>query len=236
MTRILFYIKLLYNFLKKYRLIFIFGIIFGIFSYLSIENISKFIKESKTEIIGITGRCHLDDMPLEIRGLISNGLTKYDNNLIPIPNLALSWETTDKGKTWIFYLKNDISWQDDEQVTSENINFNFSDVKTEILDNKSIKFTLENNLSSFPSILSKPLFKKGLIGNGNWVVKKILFSGSYVKQLNITDGSRNIIYKFYPTFENTKTAFKLGKINQIIDLYDTKPFNDWKNINIDFIL
>ena len=43
---------------------------------------------------------------------------------------------------------------------------------------------------------------------------------------------KNIIYKFYPTEDITKLAFKLGEINRIENSISSKPFNNWNTVNI----
>ena len=41
------------------------------------------------------------------------------------------------------------------------------------------------------------------------------------------------IYKFYPTEERTKLAFKLGGVDKVSDLYTSQPFDLWEKIHID---
>ncbi len=183
--------------------------------------------------IGQTGRYTVSDLPNSILRLVSNGLTQVDSEGSVIPDLASSWETTDKGKTWIFTLKNDVVWQDGDKVTSESINYQFSDVLVEKPDEKTIIFKLDNTYSAFPSVVSKPTFKSGLLGTGEWKVEDISLNGSFVEEINLSsEENGNLTYKFYPTEESLKIAFELGEVDRMEDLFGISPFDEWKKIKI----
>lgn len=181
------------------------------------------------EIIGMTGRFRPDNLPREILVLVSQGLTGLSDFGLE-PGMAQSWESPDHGKTWIFKLKEDIYWQDGSRLTSSNINYEFSDVTVDRPDDYTIIFTLvEGPYSPFPTVLTKPLFKKGLLGTGEWHVKKLSIINTYVQELVLIKGKDTLIYKFYPTVDRTKLAYKLGQIDQIIELLDPFPFDTWNN-------
>lgn len=183
--------------------------------------------------IGQTGRYTVSDLPNSILRLAGNGLTQVDSEGSVIPDLASSWETTDKGKTWIFTIKDDIYWQDGDKVTSETINYQFSDVSIERPDEQTIIFKLDNTYSAFPSVVSKPTFKSGLLGTGNWKVEDISLNGPIVEQISLSSKDEgSLIYKFYPTEESAKTAFQLGEIDQIEDVFSPSPFDTWKRVRV----
>src|SRR5262249_11285480 len=51
---------------------------------------------------------------------IFEGLTDYDpRTLEPIPAVATSWESSDDGRVWTFYLRNDARWSNGEFVTAK---------------------------------------------------------------------------------------------------------------------
>lgn len=188
---------------------------------------------STTEKVGIVGRFSPSTLPSEILESVSGGLTKVDETGTAIPNIAKSWETSDGGKTWVFTLNNNLVWQDGKKITSNDINYEFSDAKIEKPDDNTIKFILDSNFSAFPIIVSKPIFKKGFLGTGNWEVKKVSLTENFIQKITIIDGKRNKkIYKFYPTEERLRLAFKLGEIDIIRNLQDPKPFDTWKTVNI----
>lgn len=184
--------------------------------------------------IGVTGRYTTSSLPIKITSLISQGLTKTTPSGDVEPSLATSWFTSDKGKTWTFNLKQGVNWQDGKRVIADNIDYQFSDVTIEKPNDKTIVFKLQNPYSAFPTVVSRPVFKKGLLGTGEWKVKNLSLAGNYVTQLTLENKSKDIIiYKFYPTEERTKLAFKLGEINKIDGLFSPNPFDQWKGAKID---
>jgi peptide/nickel transport system substrate-binding protein len=161
--------------------------------------------------------------------MISDGLTALDEKQNVIPSIAEKWETPDKGKTWIFTLKPDIYWHDDERLVSSDIDYNFDDVEVIKPDNKTIKYVLKEPFSPFPSVVSRPVFKRGLLGTDSWKVKTINFSENVISNILLQSDTDKINYKFYPTEQSTKVAYKLGEIDQIDNLFDPSPFDEWDN-------
>lgn len=226
--------RLIGAFLSRFKFLIILGIVLGIFFFFIINLIVPALTSLKTEKIGITGRFTPTTLPVKIAGQISEGLTKVSSSGDVEPALASSWETTDKGKTWTFKLAQGKTWQDTRDVTASDINYQFSDLKIERPDSKTLVFKLENPYSAFPVIVSRPVFKKGLLGTGEWKVKSINLAGGYVTQLILENKVKErIIYKFYPTEERTKLAFKLGEINKIEGLLSPNPLDTWKNIKME---
>src|SRR3989344_5631332 len=104
--------------------------------------IEAFFKRFRA-IIGIGGRFTPDNMPEEISTKLSNGLTKIDGNGNVSPSLAKSWESPDSGKTWIFTVDENATWQDAKKVVAKDIDSEFSDATTEIINDSTIKFNLD---------------------------------------------------------------------------------------------
>ncbi|MBU0845709.1 ABC transporter substrate-binding protein [Patescibacteria group bacterium] len=205
----------------------------GILSFVILNLLGPTLLSRSTKKIGITGRFRTDNLPDFIINNVSDGLTKLDESGVVEPSLASSWETPDKGKTWFFYLRDDIYWQDGKKVTSETIGYDFSDVEIETPDEKTVIFKLSNAFSPFPTVVSKPTFKKGLLGTGEWRVKNITVAGGYVQELVLTNKEEGkIIYRFYPTEERAKLAYKLGHVDRLINIYDPTPLDSWKSVEI----
>ena len=155
MSKIKFLIKFIFALFKRFKLVILFGIFFGILIFSIINLVIPKISGSKTERIGITGRYHTDQIPVEILSLISSGLTKLNESGTPEPSLADSWESPDKGKTWIFHLKKAF-WQDNIPVTSSSIVYEFTDVVIERPEEKTILFKLKDPYD----VTWSPWFKK----------------------------------------------------------------------------
>lgn len=183
--------------------------------------------------IGIPGRFTASTLPTEVLSKIGNGLTKLDASGNVEPDLASSWETPDKGKTWIFTLKDDLIWQDGKKVTSKDIGYQFSDVKVETPDAKTVIFKLQNAYSAFPSVVSRPTFKSGLLGTGDWEVKQMTLEGNLVANITLqSKDNRKIIYKFYPSEELSVLAFELGEIDTLTDIINPSPLDTWNHIKL----
>lgn len=165
--------------------------------------------------------------------MIGDGLTSINENGTVEPNLAASWESVDKGKTWAFRLKDGVVWQDGKPVVSRDVVYGFSDVAIERPDDKTIIFQLQNPFSPFPSVVARPTFRKGLLGTGQWKVTRATISGNYVQQLVLVNKNRDKkIYKFYPTEDRAKLAFKLGAVDILLGIFNPQPFESWKTVEL----
>lgn len=182
----------------------------------------------------MVGRYRLDNLPDSILSHVSDGLTTINENGEVSPGIASSWQNTDGGKTWTFHIASGKAWQDGKKILSNDIQINFSDVKVEKPDPKTIIFKLQTPFSPFPAVLSKPVFKKGFLGTGKWKVKKVTVAGNIVEQISISKSKeKDIIYKFYPTEERAKLALKLGEVDKLTDIFNPEPFNTWKTLKVE---
>lgn len=205
----------------------------GISLFFLLKTLGPGLFGSGTTRIGLTGRYAPDNLPNDILEMVGDGLTSTDSSGEVKPNLASSWEYSDNGKIWTFHLKESSYWQDGKKVTSQSIVYQFSDLTIERPDDKTIVFKLKTPYSPFPSVVSKPTFRKGLLGTGDWRVTKILLVGGDVQELDLKDKKgQRIIYKFYPTEEQTKTAFKLGQVDKIQDVFNISGFENWRTAQI----
>ncbi|OGM20114.1 hypothetical protein A2714_00950 [Candidatus Woesebacteria bacterium RIFCSPHIGHO2_01_FULL_38_9] len=228
-----YFIRLSLAYLTRFKGVFILGVISGVVIFTLISVFSPVIFRGQTQKIGITGRYHTNELPDSLLELFGRGLTKITESGYVEPDLAYSWETPDKGKTWVFKLQNDIIWQDKDKLTSDTVSYEFSDVTIERPDAETLVFKLEDPFAPFPSVVSKPTFKKGLLGVGEWKVEKIILAGTYVHEITAVNSTKDKkIFKFYPTLDRTKLAYKLGEIDIISETLDSSPFTNWKNTTV----
>ncbi len=54
---------------------------------------------------------------------IYSGLVKFDSQLKPVPDIAERWEISDEGKTYTFYLRKDVKFQDGRKVKAQDIKY-----------------------------------------------------------------------------------------------------------------
>lgn len=228
-----YYFRLTWAFIIKFKTIIVGSIFFGIVLFLLLRLVLPQTMASGIEKIGVVGRFTSSDLSPEILNLISEGLTSIDETGKAIPALAQSWEATDGGQTWKFTLSEGREWQDGTKVTSKNIKYSFDDVEIETPDEKTIIFKLAEPFAPFPIAVSKPTFKKGLLGTGLWRVNNISLNGNYVNEITLInkENAKKII-RFYPTDERAKLAYKLGNIDKIEGLISVSPFENWNNTTI----
>lgn len=228
-----YFIRLMQAFFKRFKSIIFLGFILGIVFFLFLSFLLPGLLSYKVKV-GIVGRYTVDNLPSSIANKISNGLTKTDDNGNVLPNIAKSWDTSDGGKTWSFYLNEDVKWQDGKNVISDDINYEFSDATITKVSASQIEFKLDTQFSAFPVILNKPIFKKGLLGTGEWKVKNVSLAGGYVQNLTLVNSKKDtLVYKFYPSDDKMILGFKLGEIDIIEKIQDNSSFNNWQTVKVD---
>lgn len=233
MINVRYFLRLVVAFVSRFKVLIFLGFGLGIMFFLAFWFLLPLTMGSSVEKVGMAGMYSVENLPPYILNMVSVGLTKLEKDGSVSPAIASSWETPDKGQTWIFHLASGLRWQDGKELTSSDITYSFSDVSITYPDKFTIAFKLQNPYSAFPTVVSKPVFRTGLLGLGKWEVKKLSVVGSYVDSLILESADhKRIIYKFYPTEEETKLAFELGQIDQIQGLFDPKPLNTWPRIKL----
>lgn len=233
---------------KRKRTIFVFfiaGIVVAIVGLWLLPLIKPLIP-TKTQRIGVIGSFTVETLPIDLQNKISLGLTRITENGEASSSASISYDVSNEGKTYTFVLRNDLHWQDGKALTANDINYNFRDVTTHVVNDHEMTFTLKEPYAPFPIVASQPLFRKGLIGlsgggalrgYGEYKVVDLKLNGTFITHLTIegitpdTSGKR-ISYKFYPNDEIAKTAFMLGEIDVLTNLLDASSFENFKNVEM----
>lgn len=242
-------IWLLRAYIKKRRqtiaAFFFFGIVAALFLYLGRSFLSPFIPR-RTETIGIVGSYTIETLPLDLQNRISLGLTRLTEKGNASSSAALSYTVSNDGKAYTFTLRDDLYWQDGKKFSAGDVNYNFKDVQTHVKNGKEIEFVLKEPFAPFPTVLSQPLFRKGLVGLsgggtlsgfGEYRVANIDLKGSQVISLTIegntkeTRGKR-IMYKMYSNEEEAKIRFMLGEVGTLVNLVNPGDLANWKHIKV----
>ncbi|MCL4353479.1 ABC transporter substrate-binding protein [Patescibacteria group bacterium] len=203
---------------------FLLGLLVFFLIRVGVNYIIPIIPFAQKDVIGVEGAYTVDNLPPFILSKLSSGLTSVDSTQTPQPAIAKSWQVKNNGKTYIFTLNNNIYFNDGTKLTSNDINYNFRDVTVERPNPYSIVFTLKNNYAPFLVTVSKPIFKQGYIGTGDYKISNLNLNGNFVESIDLVsvkNGNKEISYQFYPTEESLKTAFMLGEVSQIYDIKDT---------------
>lgn len=192
------------------------------------------------ETIGMVGPYTIDNLPEEVLKKISRGLTRVEKDGSVKPDIAEKWKVAPNGKAYAFYLHKNIYFSDGKNLTSKDIDYEFSDVSVIRPDKYTIVFSLKDNYSPFLTTVSRPIFKKNFVGVGDYKVRKIKLNGSFVESIELYSSklSKSDVYQlFYPTQNSLKTAFSLGEVSRVTYLADVSfrdtTFNYFKNAKVD---
>ena len=185
-----------------------------------------------------------------ISHLIYRGLFKYDIYGALVPDLAESWTVSNGGLVYTIKLKANQKWLDGSKVTSDDLIYtafktqNLSDVATDKVDDRTVRFTLPNKFSPFLSLLTdgvmranslEDLNKLRPVGNSNWHVARVKRSGALIKEVvlvNFADENKipKIVFRYYSNTDELITAGKLGEIDGFVvdEKIDPERFNYFK--------
>ncbi|RBP85899.1 peptide/nickel transport system substrate-binding protein [Cytobacillus firmus] len=107
-----------------------------------------------------------------INRVIFSGLTQPGKDLLPAPDLAKEWSTSEDGLEWTFILRDDVKWHDGEKFTAEDVAFTFNEValnkklgannssyfqklkEVQVVDDYTVKFILASPVAALPAYLS----------------------------------------------------------------------------------
>lgn len=232
------YLWLLKGIWERYHKIIVITFILGLIVFVIAVKSLPFIsanKKSRSQVVAIVGLYTPTDLPLEVQRLISSGLTDVTETGKVLPALASSWDVSEDGKKYTFHIRDNIFWHDKKKFVASDINYNLRDVELVPVNDTTLVVKLKEPYTPLPNFLSKPLFRKGLIGIGSYKIAAIRLKGenvTYLKLTGIVPNLAPIEIKFFPTDAHAKTAFKLGEVDTVSDVIDPSPFNEWKNFTV----
>ncbi len=196
------------------------------------------------------------DTDRDLAELIFSGLLKYDKDGKIIPDLAEEYKVEQDGKVYEFKLKENLLWQDDRPLTADDVIFtvktlqnptfkspiriNWLGVETEKVDERTIRFTLQNPSAVFlenctmkilpqhiwqdisSQNFTRSIYNLEPVGSGPYKFSNLKQNreGS-IKALELVVNNNywgekphivKIIFKFFDTGEELISAFKAGQI------------------------
>lgn len=240
-----FYYWLISGFIGKYsKLIILFFVIafFALFFSRTFFDFFAPLFAFNKNRIGILRQGSTGRLPMEILSLASSSIVRYDKQGRFQTALATKWEIKNKGRQYLFYFPHDLVWQDGDSFTVTDIDpsfIEFKGIKTEIPDDYTLKFTLKKPLSSFPSILTTPIFKNNLVGiNADYKIGRVKYEYGEFKQVSllpIKKGLPHLFYKIYNVEEDLILAYKLGEIDEFTTNNQdvVKELSKWRNTKME---
>lgn len=228
---------------KKHGWIFLASLLFAVTLFAGLFPLLNRVFVSKPrEYIGTVGQYSLSNLPLEIKQLLSVGLTKIEADGSVRPLLADRWVVEDDNKRYRFVLKKKVTWQDGKELEPSDIKYNFTDVETLTTPNDVI-FKLPDVFAPFPSIVSEPIFRQitekqwwfferpTLVGIGENRIADYQLKGNWLKELTVDTPDKRLVYRFYLTEDEAVLAFKRGEVDVLPDLSTLRDIAAWKTTN-----
>lgn len=199
----------------------------------------EIFKRTLTE--GFVGTFQEKDLPDTVTNLVSNSLVVLDKSGTPQNGLVSGWQVNENATEYVFALKPGLKWSDGVEVKSSDIEVSIPDVDVSYPDDSHIKFKIADSFSPFPTLLTKPIFRKGsLVGVGPYAITEVKKDGPFIKRLTLSTSDQNlpqVVMKFYPNEKIAKTALELGEIesffgaNELTDLKDSPNLKVWSKTN-----
>ncbi len=170
--------------------------------------------------MGLVGTYQEYDIPIDVTRLTSSALVVADSEGRMGPGLAQSWDVNNDATEFKFKLRENLSWVDGTPLLASDLEIAIPNAEFNVLDNRTIHFKLKEPYSPFPSLLTKPLFKKGtLLGTGPYKIAKVEKSKIFITKLTLNSYDQNLpnLYiRFYPNETVAKTGFNMGEIQVLI--------------------
>ena len=221
------------DFLRKYRWLVFSGLVFGTFFFFFGFRYRYLLPQPKKTIkIGVVGRYTTGNLPEWLLRKISRGLTRIETDGSVAADLAVSWEVSDAGRVYRFQLQPGIAWQDGTVFRAGDLQYDFKNISHQPQADTILEFSLAEPFAPFPILLSQPVFKKGLLGIGDYRVAGLQFSGDFVRLIKL-DGQETLIFKFYPTEKAAILGFKLGEVDRLEQISDLTAFANWSQLKIE---
>lgn len=168
----------------------------------------------------------------DVSSQVFQGLTKVDSKGLLQPDLAESYQKISDTE-YVFTLKKDVYWHDGVKFSSDDVVYtvgltqessyrgpleaNFKDVSVEKINDFQVKFKLKEPFSPFPYATAVGIIPKHIslkkykpVGTGPFQVKKI-----DREKIVLTNERLNLVFQFFKSIDEAKTALKLGTIHAL---------------------
>lgn len=232
------YLGAVLNFREKWILDVCWGVVIlavmsiGVYAYFrETVNVPKAGEKYTEGLVGYPERINpilaqTNDVDMDLVSLVYSGLFKYNTKQELVPELVSNYEISEDLKTYTFYMRRDVKWQDDESLTADDVLFtinaiqdpNFQSpleqsmrgVQAEKIDDYTLRLVLSEPFSPFLSTLTFGILPRHIwydiykISPQNVFLTeynlKPIGSGPYMFDSLIKDKAGNIkSYKFIPS-------------------------------------
>lgn len=192
--------------------------------------------DNKIQRIGVFGVYTPENLPESILTDVSYGLTTIQEDGSIAPAAAEKWEIKQDGKEYVFYLKRNLTFHNDDPLTASTLPLNFKDAQKKVIDEYTVSYTLNAPYSPFLATVSKPILLEDFSGLGQYILRDVELNAGYIQSLVLQDKNDRLHKKnvyFYPTQSALKTAYMLGEVDEISGVFtpnlDGKNISKWQN-------
>lgn len=234
-----FFYRLIGELSQKHTRSLVFGFVLGLLGSIGIARTAPSMYHewfSSVSRVGVVGDYTPTTLPIRIQSMISNGLTTIAPDGSASSSIATSWESMDNGKTYLFHLGHEFLWHGGKELESSEINYNIRDVRFVSVNPSTLKVTLLEPFSPFVTLVSKPIFKQGLVGVGPYKVSQIKLKGESVQYLKLTPVQKTnhsiVEYRFYKTEAQAVMAYQRGDVDRVEDLSSLPEVATWPNTKV----
>ncbi len=182
-------------------------------------------------IPGLGSRNPVDEI---LEELLFRPLFTYDREGKIVHDLAESYTTYKNGEIYDITLKKSY-WLDGTAITVADVTFTFtrepafSKITIEQEGERRVRFVLENPLSSFLDILTKPIapahFREiplDSLGSGDFYITDVEKEGGRISELRLqskkSGAIKNLVFKFFPDEESLREAAMQGEVDSVSDV------------------
>lgn len=218
-TKIRFKIELYLFYLKKNFFFIVLGLAIGTISVTYQSQLFAIYRllTTSTVKIGIEGLYTINNLPTSISDQISFGLTETtENDKAIISPIVKELSVNQDKNNYLFKIDTSKFWHDGKKLTSSDIKYNISGITITTPTPDTISVTSDKPFTPLENVLSKPLFRNGLVGLGPYKVTTIKYQDGYISYLKLTATQKPaIVYRFYQDQTALLNAFKIGEVDQI---------------------
>jgi len=160
--------------------------------------------------------------------LLFRSLFIYNQEGKIVPDLVENYTISSNGEVYSITLK-EVNWLDGTPITVTDVSFTFtrepafSKITVEQEGERKIRFILENPLSSFLDILTKPVgpahfrdLPLAKLGSSAFSIIEVKNAGGEVSEIKLRNNAaiiKNLIFKFFSTEEDLKQAALRGEVD-----------------------
>jgi len=237
-TKLQFRLEYLFSFIRKNFYFLFFGLLTGSSLFTFHREIITFLRSPgfQTKTIGVEGLYSQNSLPKEVTSLLTSSLIDVAENQKLIPSTILKEIVLQEDNQTYLLTLNPATWHDGTPFVAGDINLQIGGAAIEIQSSTQLKIITAKPFAPLMSTLTKPLFKKNLIGLGPYKLRKIEYQDGYIKTISLVPLNRRsfpkITFRFYQNDRDLITAFKLGEVDQIKINSLPREFNDWPGVTI----